>query len=157
MYAKALGALVALLLLASPASAHDARQRHHAHRIHWTAPRQPEWPHSTTFGPRWTFDGGTTMRTASVGGSRPRAWCGWFMRQIRGVADASYNLARNWTHYGHSTFAHPGAIAVWAHHVGEVANGQCPAGAIMLHSGNDGHTVRTRCVSLRGVLAFREG
>lgn len=152
MYAKALGALVALLLLASPASAHQ-RQHHHAHRIHWTAPRQPEWPHSTTFGPRWT----DSTEHITVGGSRPRAWCGWFMRQLRGISDTSYNLARNWIHYGHSTFAHPGAIAVWSHHVGEVADGSCPAGAIMLHSGNDGHAVRTRCVSLRGVLAFREG
>lgn len=156
MYAKALTAtLVALALwgLASPASAHYARHHHHAHRIHWTAPRQPEWPHSSFFGPRWSDN----VQHVTVGGSRPRAWCGWYMRQLRGVSDASYNLARNWTHYGHSTFAHVGAIAVWSHHVGEVASGQCPAGAIMLHSGNDGHTVRTRCVSLRGVLAFREG
>jgi hypothetical protein len=157
MYAKALGALVALLLLASPASAHQRHHhyasRHH-HAIHWGAlPKSPEWPHSTAFGPRWTEN----TAHITVGGSRPRAWCGWFMRQIKGVADASYNLARNWTHWGSASDAHPGAVAVWAHHVGEVANGQCPAGAIMLHSGNDGHTVRTRCVSLRGVLAFREG
>ena len=26
---------------------------------------------------------------------RPRAWCGWYMRQIKGVKDSSYNLARH--------------------------------------------------------------
>jgi hypothetical protein len=89
-------------------------------------------------------------------GPRPHAWCGWFMRTVKGVQDAALNLAANWAHWGRATDAHPGAVAVWRHHVGEVASGACPPGAIMLHSGNDGHTVRTRCVPLRGIIAFRE-
>lgn len=89
-------------------------------------------------------------------GGRPRAWCGWFMRQQKGVADPSYNLARNWAHWGSPSSLHPGAVVVWNHHVGEAAAGECPAGRVMLHSGNDGHAVRTRCVSLRGVIAIRD-
>ena len=89
-------------------------------------------------------------------GHRPGRWCGWYLRQVKGVSDPSYNLARNWAHWGHSTSLHPGAVVVWNHHVGEAAAGECPAGRVMLHSGNDGHAVRTRCVSLRGVIAIRE-
>lgn len=94
-------------------------------------------------------------RASFASNGRPRAWCGWFMRQVKGVADASYNLAWNWSHWGHATDGHPGAVAVWHHHVGEVASGSCPAGRIMLHSGNDGNAIRTRCVPLRGAI-FRE-
>ena len=88
---------------------------------------------------------------------RPRAWCGWFMRQERGVADTSYNLARNWAHWGHPAGGpRVGAVVVWPHHVGEIAPGECPSGEWMVHSGNDGHAVRTRCRSLRGAIAFRD-
>src|SRR5690348_10870667 len=31
---------------------------------------------------------------------RPRAWCGWQMRQWLGVADRGFNLARAWAHFG---------------------------------------------------------
>ena len=92
-----------------------------------------------------------------VHNGRPRAWCGWYMRQVKGVSDPSFNLARRWASWGHATSAHPGAVAVWNHHVGEVVAGNCPAGRVMLHSGNDGNAVRTRCVSTRGVIAFRDG
>jgi len=155
MYAKALGvALTFIVAFCVPASARDHHHAHHHHRATWAHfPAQPEWPHSTFFGPSWI---GHVKPTHFAGlGPRPRAWCGWFMRQLKGVADASFNLARNWTHYGHPSGPVPGAVAVWSHHVGEVAVGQCPSGQIMLHSGNDGHAVRTRCVSLRGLLAFR--
>jgi hypothetical protein len=87
---------------------------------------------------------------------RPRAWCGWFMRQVRHVADTSYNLAREWVHYGTNAGGpRIGAVVVWPHHVGELAPGSCPSGEWMVHSGNDGHAERTRCRSLRGAIAFR--
>src|SRR5690348_6546988 len=50
---------------------------------------------------------------------RPRAWCGWQLRQWLGVADRRYNRARAWAHYGSPAHGpHVGAIVVWPHHVG---------------------------------------
>lgn len=158
-----------LLLAGNSAEARTHHYRHYASRHHvaWPVARSPEWPHSTFFGPRWSgdaqpwwqSDGGTTMQPARHvrlgNNSRPRAWCGWFMRQVKGVADSAYNLAWNWSHWGHPSGPVVGAVAVWHHHVGEIASGNCPAGRIMLHSGNDGNQVRTRCVPLRGAI-FRE-
>lgn len=86
--------------------------------------------------------------------SRPHAWCGWQMRKWLGVADAAYNLARNWAHYGHATVAHIGAIVVWPHHVGRIVGGS--PGRWAIESGNDGHAVRTRVRSVAGAIAFRE-
>jgi len=130
---------IALSLIATPALAHHHRHHHHyrhyAHRSH--------------------HGGAEEARGESFGG-RPRAWCGWFMRQVKGVSDPAYNLAANWPHWGRPTTVHPGAVVVWRHHVGEVAEGSCPAGQWMVHSGNDGHAVRTRCRSLAGVIAIRE-
>lgn len=92
-------------------------------------------------------------------GSRPRdcygiPWCGCFMRHLMGVADKSYNLARNWAHWG-SNAGGPrvGAIVVWRHHVGKIV-GQ-DRGQWVVESGNDGHRVRTRPRSVRGAIAFR--
>jgi hypothetical protein len=86
---------------------------------------------------------------------RPRAWCGWWLRQQLGVADRAFNQARRWARYG--TKAHgpaPGVIAVWPHHVGLVTGVPGP-GRIVLKSGNDGHAVRERERSSRGVIAWR--
>jgi hypothetical protein len=171
----AIAAITTFLVMGSPASAkvHYYRHQHHVHRSTWPlTTHYPEWPKSTFFGPRWTGDqqpwwksdahsspetfAERHVRLAISGlGPRPHAWCGWFMRQVRGVLDPAFNLAWNWSRWGHATDAHPGAVAVWHHHVGEVASGSCPAGRIMLHSGNDGHAVRTRCVPVRGAI-FRE-
>src|SRR5690242_10780592 len=53
--------------------------------------------------------------------ARPRAWCGWWMRQQLGVADRRFNLARSWASYGRPA---PGpcigCIVVWRHHVGRI-------------------------------------
>lgn len=75
------------------------------------------------------------------------------MRKVLGVADAAYNLARNWAHYGHASGARVGAIVVWSHHVG-IIRGRCNGGWVV-ESGNDGHAVRTRCRSVAGAIAFR--
>lgn len=86
---------------------------------------------------------------------RPRAWCGWWLRHQLGVADRTYNRARAWASFG--TRAHgpaPGVIAVWPHHVGLVTGVPGP-GRIVLKSGNDGHAVRERERSSRGVIAWR--
>ena len=76
------------------------------------------------------------------------------MRQIMGVADRSYNLARNWAHFGYATSPHVGAIVVWPHHVGKIVGRDGDRWLVL--SGNDGHAVRTRPRSLAGAIAFRE-
>lgn len=85
---------------------------------------------------------------------RPKAWCGWWLRQHLGVKDKAFNLARHWQNYG-SPAGGPavGTIVVWPHHVG-IVTGRGANGWIV-KSGNDGHRVRERERSLRGAIAFR--
>lgn len=88
--------------------------------------------------------------------ARPHAWCGWYMRELLGVADSSYNLARNWVHYGSAAMGpHVGAIVVFSHHVGLIT-GRADNGLWIVKSGNDGHAVRERARSLAGAIAFRD-
>lgn len=85
---------------------------------------------------------------------RPRAWCGWWMRHELGVADRGGNRARWWAHYGvRAAGPAVGVLVVWPHHVGRIV-GQSETGWVV-KSGNDGHAVRERERSLRGVIAFR--
>jgi hypothetical protein len=96
-------------------------------------------------------------RTAYRGGvgGRPRAWCGWYMRKLLGVGDPSYNLARNWAHWGHGGAPGVGAVVVWSHHVGKIVGRE--GGEWVIQSGNDGHRVRTRPRSIAGAIAIRWG
>jgi hypothetical protein len=83
---------------------------------------------------------------------RPRAWCGWFLRQQLGVADRRFNLAANWRFYGRPAGGPVlGAIVVWSHHVGRIT-GPCNGRACVVTSGNDGHAVRTRMRSVAGAV-----
>ncbi len=96
-------------------------------------------------------------RTAYRGGygPRPAAWCGWYMRQLLGVANPAFNLARNWAHWGHAGPAGVGAVVVWPHHVGKIVGRE--GGEWVIQSGNDGHAVRTRPRSIGGAIAIRWG
>lgn len=96
-------------------------------------------------------------RTAYRGGygGRPRAWCGWYMRKLLGVADPRLNLARNWAHWGHAGAPGVGAVVVWSHHVGKIVGRE--GGQWVIQSGNDGHRVRTRPRSIAGAIAIRWG
>lgn len=124
---KYITALITLLIAGSPAY---ARHHHHARYTH-------HYRHYRSFA-----DG------------RPHAWCGWYMRQRLGVRDPSYNLARNWAHFGTSAGGpHVGVVVVWPHHVGIITGGG-PGGWIVT-SGNDGNAVRSRRRSLAGAIAFR--
>jgi hypothetical protein len=88
--------------------------------------------------------------------TRPAQWCGWFMRQMLGVADRAYNRALSWATWGHSAGGpRVGAVVVWRHHVGMIEGGPDKNGRWLVRSGNDGHTVRTRYLSLAGAVAFR--
>jgi len=85
---------------------------------------------------------------------RPGRWCGWYMRQRKGVADRRYNLAHNWSRWGSPTKPRAGAVVVWRSHVGEIVSydGGCKA---VVHSGNDGGAVRTRERNICNAIAFR--
>lgn len=156
--------------LVSPAFAHGHhhrvhRGRHVAHRAvepasesfsSFVAPHQTLW---------WDHSGSkfnTERRSRrervarrSFRDGRPRAWCGWYMRHLLGVADPSYNLARNWAHWGHAGAPGIGAVVVWPHHVGKIVGRD--GGQWVIESGNDGHRVRTRPRSISGAIAFRWG
>jgi hypothetical protein len=89
-------------------------------------------------------------------GGRPAAWCGWAMRQLVGSDPGpSYNLARNWAHWGHAGAPGIGAVVVWPHHVGKIVGRE--NGQWVIESGNDGHALRTRPRSIAGAIAIRWG
>jgi hypothetical protein len=89
-------------------------------------------------------------------GPRPSAWCGWAMRQlVGGDPGTSYNLARNWAHWGRSGPAGVGAVVVWPHHVGKIVGQE--NGQWIIESGNDGHALRSRARSIAGAIAIRWG
>ena len=86
--------------------------------------------------------------------ARPVAWCGWEMRRLVGVDPGpSFNLARNWAHWGRPGQAGIGAVVVWPHHVGKIVGQQ--NGEWIVESGNDGHALRTRPRSIAGAIAIR--
>jgi hypothetical protein len=83
-------------------------------------------------------------------------WCGWFLRQLFGVADRSYNWAPNWAHWGHPLDGPKvGAVVVWRGHVGLIEGGPDTRGKWLVRSGNDGNAVRTRYLSIAKAIAFR--
>lgn len=93
------------------------------------------------------------------GDPRPGRWCAWWLRRELGIPrsafpNGSYNLARAFRRIG-TAASGPGinVIVVWWHHVG-IITGRSADGWIV-KSGNDGHGVRERLRSLRGVIAFR--
>lgn len=108
----------------------------------WSAPPSPAAPF---------------LRAKARGlGPRPAAWCGWEMRQLVGSDPGpSYNLARNWAHWGRPGAPGIGAVVVWPHHVGKIV-GQVN-GEWVIESGNDGHALRTRARSIGGAIAIRWG
>ena len=99
---------------------------------------------------------GATYHGGGGAGPRPRAWCGWEMRQlVGGDPGPEYNLARNWARWGHAGPAGVGAVVVWAHHVGKIVGQE--GGQWIIQSGNDGNRVRTRPLSIGHAIAIRWG
>lgn len=155
---RLLGASALALALMTPA-AQAASHRHHAatahHRYHHQARhyrahhryavRQDAGYRSEGFG------------HTRVSGGRPRAWCGWYARQlVGGDPGPAFNLARNWARWGRPASPGPGVMVVWPHHVGMIT-GRDSSGNWIIKSGNDGHAVRERPRSLAGAIAFRAG
>ncbi len=133
--------ILAIMFISSPALA-----KHHKHPFRESTSKHHH--HAHYHGARHAHRG-----SGSAAG-RPSAWCGWYMRQVMNVADSAYNLARNWTHWGHATSPHVGAVVVWSHHVGKIVSGS--PGRWVVLSGNDGHRVKERQRSVAGAIAFRE-
>jgi hypothetical protein len=129
--------MAATFVLCAFGSGAEARSYHHHHSHHHH--------HHRHGGRHYGYNG------------RPSAWCGWYMRgQVGGDPGPSYNLARNWAHYGANAGGpRVGAIVVWPHHVGRIV-GREQNGQWVVQSGNDGHAVRTRPRSLAGAIAFRD-
>jgi hypothetical protein len=172
--------LAALILctcaLASPASAHS-HHHHYArvqHRVVGARNVAYGWSTAETMGnPRQLSSAdyvagavrGTVRKVGAqfVAGSsddRPRdcygiAWCGCYMRHLKGVADRAYNLASNWAHWGQPSYAHPGAVVVWRGHVGEIV-GECSGTLCPVLSGNFNNRVAVATLSIANVIAIRE-
>lgn len=95
------------------------------------------------------------VRTVHHNDGRPRAWCGWWARQQKGVTNPSYNRAINWLNYGRPTSPQVGAVVVWSHHVG-IITGRDSRGWLVT-SGNWNNRVATVPLSQmgRGVQGYR--
>jgi hypothetical protein len=150
-------ALAVTLTLAQ--SAH-AREDHHRHGVYHDASRDvfagrhsarryfDSAPDAFAWSARSSYQGGY--------GGRPRAWCGWQMRQlVGGDPGPQFNLASNWARWGHAGPAGIGAVVVWPHHVGKIVGQE--NGEWIVQSGNDGNRVRTRALPLSGAIAIRWG
>ena len=161
LLATAILMITAVGASASPRQHHVVEHRHYQHHAvirHYRVPRaipanEPTFPthHTPKFTP-WHQDA-THIHFAN--NARPKAWCGWFMRKLLGVANPAFNLARNWAHWGHAGPAGVGAVVVWPHHVGKIVGRE--GGEWVIQSGNDGHAVRTRPRSIAGAIAVRRG
>ncbi|MGH6875929.1 MAG: hypothetical protein ACREHV_00980 [Rhizomicrobium sp.] len=140
--------LAACAALIQPALAAHRHHHHHHHTAHHFAAhhRHRQVRHRHHY----------AHRHVRFTDGRPAAWCGWWMRRHLGVADRRYNLARAWAGYGSRAGAPgQGVIVVWPHHVAIIVGGSDGRGRWLMESGNDGHAVRTRYRSLRGVIALR--
>ena len=138
--------------------------QHHAHRrvVRHHIARRHSVKHLARRGgsvtPRRHY---SQITNSHIVGGRPSdcygiPWCGCYMRHLVGVADKAYNLARNWVHFGHPAYGPaPGVIGVMSHHVFKVVSVISP-GRVIAISGNDGHAVRERERSTRGVIAWRQ-
>jgi hypothetical protein len=137
-------AAAAIVMFAQSASAWEHHYSHHRYHHHMAASRGVSWRES-----------GVTEYRGRDGG-RPAAWCGWQMRRLVGADPGpSFNLARNWAHWGRPGPAGVGAVVVWSHHVGKIVGRE--NGQWVVESGNDGHALRTRPRSITGAIAIRWG
>ena len=92
-------------------------------------------------------------------GSRPRAWCGWWLSRHLGLYDRRLWRALAWRHIGRAAHGPAiGVVVIWSRgkgrgHVG-IITGKTARGWVVL-SGNDGNAVRERVRSVAGAVAFR--
>ena len=116
-------AAAAIVMFAQSAYAREHHHRYHHHH-HMAASRDVSGRRESTVAYRGRDRG------------RPAAWCGWEMRRLVGADPGpSYNLARNWAHWGRAGAAGVGAVVVWSHHVGKIVGRENDQWII--ESGND--------------------
>lgn len=165
-------AVAATIAFVHSAQAHEHQHRyfHHRHIARSRVTTEPQW--DWTSGSQFAWQPHDYSKPGSFGfsapriesysqntgyrgiGPRPAAWCGWQMRQLVGSDPGpTYNLARNWAHWGHAGAVAVGAIVVWPHHVGKIVGQE--NGQWVIESGNDGHALRTRPRSIAGAIAIR--
>ena len=152
-------AIAATVVFAQTAQAREHYYRHatpplgvyHGTGRHWSLRRYPATAAHVTLASATEGRGGSVHlvgRRSSgprrTGGGRPRAWCGWEMRQWSAATQGPNPSARNWARWGSPGPAGIGAVVVWAHHVGKIVG--CEGGQCM-QSGNDGNRLRTRPLS----------
>jgi len=156
--------LLAVALAAAPAQTAPHRHSHHKHHQHDAAhhrlePQRHVQPreHAANVSHHSRIARQAARVVHWLGpDTRPAQWCGWFMRQMFHVADREYNRAAKWAEWGHwSPGPRVGAVVVWRHHVGIIKGGPDDHGQWLVNSGNDGHMVRTRFMSLAHAIAFR--
>jgi hypothetical protein len=159
-------AAAAVVMFAQSASAREHHHGYHRHHHHHMAASRGTFGR-TGSGPAlpnglygFAAANASLDRTVSAyrgrDQARPAAWCGWEMRRLVGSDPGpSYNLARNWIHWGRPGPAGVGAVVVWSHHVGKIVGRE--NGQWIIESGNDGHAVRTRPRSIAGAIAIRWG
>jgi hypothetical protein len=154
-------AAAAIVMFAQSASARE-HHRGHYHHHHRMAASRGAFGQAESAGPAlpnglFGFAGANASLDRTVAAlrgrdqARPAAWCG---RRLVGTDPGpSYNLARNWAHWGRPGPAGVGAVVVWLHHVGKIVGQQ--NGQWIIESGNDGHAVRARPRSIAGAIAIR--
>jgi hypothetical protein len=153
--------VVAVSAIVVFASSAQARGNHYRYRAHYTArsyvvTQRQSAPQAFAFSapPMFGFPQNGASQAQDL--RRPAAWCGWQMRQlVSGDPGPTFNLARNWAHWGQPGPAGIGAVVVWSHHVGKIVGQQ--GGMWVIESGNDGHQLRTRPLSIAGAIAIRWG
>jgi hypothetical protein len=140
----------------------QAREHHHGHRHHHSVVASRGSSAEARSRSRHLFAFAAADLPSSTRAyrgrdqARPAAWCGWEMRRLVGADPGpSFNLARNWAHWGRSGPAGIGAVVVWPHHVGKIVGRR--DGEWVIESGNDGHALRTRPRSIAGAIAIRWG
>ena len=147
--------MIIAMLLYGPIA--EARPHHYRH----VAVAQP-----VQFKPFWEWGWWNQGTVAAgkvahyVGGlvGKPRAWCGWWMRQQVGQDPGpAFNLVASWHRWGRPSGPTPGAVAIWRsnHHVGKVIS--VNGGQICTISGNSGGRtgVNERCEPASRFAAFR--
>ena len=157
-------AAAAMMMFAQAASAREHHHGHHHHYHHMAASRTA-FARTGSAGPAlptglFGFAAANASADRNVSAyhgrdqARPTAWCGWAMRRLVGSDPGpSYNLARNWAHWGRSGPAGIGAVVVWPHHVGKIVGQH--HGQWIIEYGNDGHAFRSRPRSIAGAIAIR--
>ena len=149
-----LATLLLAVVFAAASSAHPAPHRHYQKHQHVAAHHRVH-EHRVARAEHQRIKLTRTVRWEGPD-SRPSQWCGWFMRRMFRVADREYNRAAKWAEWGHwSPGPRVGAVVVWPHHVGLIKGGPDGHGQWLVNSGNDGHMVRTRYMSLARAIAFR--